>query len=190
MSPPSESLSSSSSTKKSKFIVGHAGLSPQPFIGFGGAAGIVRASGSVLEGSVTISSGKKGFVAARIIHAGARYRMPVFKIGYVAGGLGFRMASGAFNVLSLGGSEYESGSSLNAVTLDSAAGAQTKFGSIILGADVIGVSFPLFKLGVKKSALQESDVDLDDEKKQQAIFDGVAAGLQLTLLKVGVGISF
>lgn len=171
-------------------MLGHAGLSPQPFIGFGAAAGLVRANGSVLEGSLTISSGKKEFVAARIIHAGARYRMPVFKLGYVGGGLGFRMASGAWNVLSLGGSEYETGSSLNAVTLDGAAGAQTKFGSIIVGADLIGVSFPLFKLGVKKSALQESDVDLDDEKKQQATFDSVAAGLQLTILKVGVGISF
>jgi hypothetical protein len=54
----------------------------------------------------------------------------------------------------------------------------------------LGISFPLFKLGVKKSAVQETDVDLDDEKKQQASFDALAAGMNLTIAKIGVGINF
>lgn len=137
-----------------------------------------------------MGNGKKGFVAVRVIHLGARYRMPLFKIGYYAGGVGFRMASGAWNVLSTSGTEYPTSSSLNAVTLDGAIGAQTKFGSIIVSADAVGISFPLFKLGVKKSVVEEDDVDPDDAKAQQANFDSVASGLNLTIAKIGVGINF
>lgn len=172
-----------------KFILGNAGLAPQPLIGIGGTFGLIRPNGTIMEGTATMASGKKGFIAARIIHLGARYRFPLFKIGYYAGGVGFRMASGAWNVLSTSGSEYPTSSSLNAVTLDGAVGAQTKFGSFIVTADALGISFPLFKLGVKKSAIQESDVDLDDEQKQQASFDALAAGMNLTIAKIGVGIN-
>jgi hypothetical protein len=180
----------SEGTKSGKFLLGQAGLAPQPLIGVGGTFGWVKPNGTVFETGATMASGKKGFIAARIIHLGARYRFPVFKMGYYAGGLGFRMASGAWNVLSTSGSEYPTTSSLNAVTLDGAIGAQTKFGSIIVAADVVGISFPVFKLGVKKSALQEDDVDLEDEKSQQDSFDAMAAGLNLTIAKVGIGINF
>jgi hypothetical protein len=186
----SASLAGEQRSQKGKYILGNAGLAPQPLIGIGGTFGLVRPNGSILEATATMASGKKGFIATRIIHLGARYRLPLFKIGYYAGGVGFRMASGAWNVLSTSASEYPTSSSLNAVTLDGAVGAQTKFGSIIVSADALGISFPLFKLGVKKSALQETDVDLDDEKKQQDSFDALAAGMNLTIAKVGVGINF
>ena len=174
---------------KKKYILGNIGLSPQPLIGIGATGGILGAGGRAMEADFTIASGKKGVVSARIIHIGARYRLPLLKMGYYAGGVGLRMAAGAWNVLSLTGAEYPTSSSLNAITLDGAVGAQTKFGSFIVSADVLGISFPLLKLGVKKSALQEEDVDTEDEKTQQKNFDALAAGINKTILKVGVGIN-
>ena len=117
--------------------------------------------------------------------------MGVMKLGYIAAGGGFRMASGKWFVLNNDESaEYNAGASLNAVTLDAAAGAQIKFGSILVGADLLGISFPVFKLGVKKTLPSESDYNEDDANTQQGKFDKVAAGMTLTLFKAGVGMMF
>jgi hypothetical protein len=174
----------------SKYFLATLGLSPQPLIGAGGTAGLTTSSGHTWEASLTLAGGKRGEVAARVIQAVGRYRLSLFGFGYAAFGGGFRNADGAWNVLSVTGFEYETSSSLNAVTFDSAVGVSKKLGRLLIEADVLGISYPIFKLGVKKSSLKQDDVDRADEAKQQKFFDSIATGLCITLMKVGVGITF
>jgi hypothetical protein len=178
------------SGSNSKYLLATLGLSPQPLIGGGGAAGFTTASGNAWEASLNLAKGKKGNIEARVIQAVARYRLSMFGFGYAAFGGGFRTADGAWNVLSVTSFEYETSSSLNAVTFDSAIGASTKMGSFLIEADVLGISYPIFKLGVKKSSLTQDDVDKADEAKQQKDFDSIGAGLNITLMKAGIGFSF
>lgn len=193
-SRPAASTVNSESSKPSSSkmqILANAGLSPAPLFGFGGTVGMIKDSGSGFEATLTFASGKSGTVGASVTHIGARYRLGMLKIGYVAAGAGFRMASGKWFVLNSDESaEYEAGSSLNALTLDAALGTQFKFGSILVGADLAGISFPLFKMGVKKTLPTEEDYSESDANAQQGKFDKLAAGMTLTLLKAGVGISF
>jgi hypothetical protein len=182
--------SEKSSPSKIELLV-NAGISPSPFIGFGGTLGLMKDSGSGLESTLTFASGKSGTVSASVTHIGGRYRMGLMKLGYIAAGGGFRMASGKWFVLNTTQSdEYAAGASLNAVTLDAAVGGQIKFGSILVGADLFGISFPIFKLGVKKTIPTEPDYDEDDATSQQAKFDKIAAGMNLTLVKAGIGMEF
>jgi hypothetical protein len=193
--PESEAMSddgsaaSGSGAAKKKQILGT--LAPIPLLSVGVSGAMLAPNGSGLEADFSLGSGKKGAVAANIIHLGARYRKPIMKLIYVAGGGGLRMASGAWNVLSVSDptAQYPVKTSFNAITLDGAVGGQTNFGSIILGADLLGISFPLFKLGVKKPVL-DPDADTSDANTQQGAFDKLAGGMTLTLLKVGVGIAF
>lgn len=178
------------SNSSSKYFLATLGLSPQPLIGAGGTAGFTTSSGRIWEASLTLAGGKRGEVAARVIQAVGRYRLSLFGFGYAAFGGGLRTAEGAWNVLSVTGFEYETSSSLNAFTIDSAVGVSTKIGSFLIEADVLGISYPIFKLGVKKSSLTQDDVDKVDEEKQQKAFDSIATGLCITLMKVGVGITF
>lgn len=178
------------SNSSSKFFLGTIGLSPQPLIGAGVSAGVIKSSGNAWEASLTLAGGKRGEVAARVIQAVGRFRLSFLGFGYAAFGGGLRNADGAWNVLSVAGFEYETSSSLNAVTFDSALGASTKLGSFLIEADVLGISYPIFKLGVKKSSLEQDDVDRADEAKQQKVFDSIATGLCLTLMKVAIGIKF
>ncbi len=189
---PSSGTSSSSKSSPSKVhALVNAGLSPSPLFGFGGTLGMIKDDGGGLEASLTLASGKASTISASVTHIGARYRIGLAKIGYIAAGAGFRMASGKWFVLNTDESaEYEAGSSLNAVTLDAAAGTQFRFGKILLGADLFGISFPLFKLGVKKTVPSEEDYSADDASAQQGKFDKIAAGMNLTLVKVGVGMMF
>jgi hypothetical protein len=151
---------------------------------------VITASGNAWEASLTLAGGKRGEVAARVIQAVGRFRLSMLGFGYAAFGGGFRNADGAWNVLSVTGFEYETSSSLNAFTFDSAVGASTKLGRFLIEADLLGISYPIFKLGVKKSSLPQDDVDRADEAKQQKVFDSIATGLSITLMKVGVGITF
>lgn len=178
------------SDSNSKYFLATIGLSPQPLIGAGGTVGTAAAPGKAWEATLTMASGKKGEIAARVIQLVARHRLSLYGFGYATFGGGIRTANGAWNVLSVTGFEYETNSSLNAVTFDSAVGASTKLGSLLIEADVLGISYPIFKLGVKKSSLKQDDVDTTDEAKQQRNFDSIAAGLSLTLMKVGLGIAF
>lgn len=172
-------------------VLANLGLSPSPLLGFGGTFGMIKDDGGGLETTLTIASGKSGTISASVTHIGARYRIGLIKVGYIGAGAGFRMASGKWFVLNADESaEYEAGSSLNAVTIDGAAGAQFKFGSIIIGADIVGISFPIFKMGVKKTVPSESDYSETDANAQQGKFDKLAAGMSLTLAKVGVGMMF
>lgn len=180
----------SRSTSRSKYFLGTLGLSPQPLIGAGVSAGVTTVSENAWEASLTIAGGKRGDVAVRVIQAVGRYRLSMFGFAYTAYGGGFRNADGAWNVLNVLGVDYETGSSVNAVTFDSAIGASTKLGSILVEADVLGISYPILKFGVKKTALKQDDVDRADEAKQQKVFDSMTSGLCLTIMKVGLGISF
>jgi len=188
-SAASGSAASGSGAAKKKQILGT--LEPIPLLSVGVSAAMLAPNGSGLEADFSLGSGKKGAVAASIIHLGARYRKPIMKLIYVAGGGGLRMASGAWNVLSVSDptAQFPVKTSFNAVTLDGAVGGQMSFGSIILGADLLGISFPLFKLGVKKPVL-DPDANTSDANTQQGAFDKLAGGMTLTLLKVGVGIAF
>ena len=177
--------------KNHKIVMGSLGLTPSPLVGFGGSVASLKSSGSGLEATFTYASGKSGTIAAQVTHIGGRYRMGLGKMFYGAGGTGLRMAKGNWLVLNqTADAEYAAGSSLNAVTLDGAIGGQVKFGSIVIGADVLGISFPLFKMGVKKTVPAEEDYDTADADAQQAKFNKLAAGMTLTLMKVGLGIQF
>jgi hypothetical protein len=172
-------------------VLGNLGLSPSPLIAFGVTAGKIKADNSGLEGDFTYASGTSNTIAAKVTHIGGRYRKPIMKIGYVAGGAGLRMVSGSWSVLSLDGqNEYPASSSFNAVTLDGAVGGIMQFGSILVGADLLGISFPLFKLGAKTTEPDATDFDAADADAQKAKFNKLAGGMTMTLLKVGVGIYF
>lgn len=174
-----------------KEILGNVGLSPNPLMAFGVTGGLIKPDNSGLEGDFTYASGKSGTIAAKVTHIGGRYRKPIMKIGYVAGGAGLRMVTGSWSVLSLDGqNEYPAGSSFNAITLDGAVGGMMQFGSLLVGADLLGISFPLFKMGAKTTAADGPDVDSEDEAAQKANFNKLAGGMTMTLLKVGVGIYF
>lgn len=177
--------------KSKKELLGNLGLSPSPLVGFGFTAGSLNSTGSGPELGFTYSSGKSGTIGAKVTHLGARYRIGALKIGYLAGGVGFRMASGNWFVLNqTQDNEYKAGASLNAVTFDGAVGAQMRLGSILIGADLVGFSYPIFKMGVKKTIPTEEDYDTADADSQQAKFDKLGAGLNLTLFKAGVGLMF
>jgi len=183
------SAASGSGAAKKKQILGT--LAPIPLLSVGLSGAMLSPNGSGLEAGFSLGSDKKGAVAASIINMGARYRKPIMKLIYVAGGGGLRMASGAWNVLSISDptAQYTVKTSFNAITLDGAVGGQTNFGNIIVGADLLGISLPLFKLGVKKPVL-DPDADTSDASTQQGAFDKLASGMTLTFLKVGVGIAF
>jgi hypothetical protein len=169
----------------------NAGLSPTPMLGFGGSVGLINESGSGLEAGLMFASSKVDTITARVIHVSGRYRLGFMKFAYVAGGAGFRMAEGKWFVLNdTESAEYEASSGLNAVTFDLAVGGQMNFGSIVLAADAIGISYPLFKLGVKKGEPAEEDYSRDDANAQQGKFDKVASGLTISIAKVGVGLRF
>lgn len=172
-------------------ILANAGLSPSPLLGFGGTLGFIKDTGSGFESAVTYTSGESDTISASVLHIGARYRMGVAKIGYIAAGAGFRMASGKWFVINTEESaEFAAGASLNAVTVDASLGGQIKFGSFLLGADLVGISYPAFKLGVKKTLPSDTGYSENDARSQQAKFDKIAAGMTLTLLKVGAGLMF
>jgi hypothetical protein len=166
-------------------------LSPSPLMAFGVTVGKIKGDNSGLEGDFTYASGNSGTVGIKMTHIGGRYRKPIMKIGYVAGGAGLRMASGSWTVLNTDGSnEYPAGSSYNAITLDGAVGGIMQFGSILVGADLLGISFPLFKMGAKSTEPDAPDVDTADADNQKAAFNKAAGGMTMTLLKFGVGIYF
>lgn len=187
-----ESPEGTEASGKSKFeLLGNIGLSPSPLVGFGATLGLIKDSGSGGELTVSYAAGKSDTIGYKVLHAGGRYRRGLIKVGYVAGGLGLRMASGNWFVLNTtGDAEYAGSASLNAVTLDAAVGAQFKLGSIAIGADLAGFSYPIFKMGVKANKPVEEDYDESDADTQQAKFDKAAAGMHLILLKVGVGFMF
>lgn len=178
-------------SKKKWEVLLNAGLEPSPFIGLGGTVGRYLKSDLALEAFFSRSSGKVEPVAITIMNAGVRVRKNFGKIPYVAGGLGMSMASGSWFTLAPAPAEdqYASSATSNAITLNLAAGAQMHFGSFVLGADAVGVVFPVVKMGVKDTPPTET-YDEDDYKEQKAKFSKVAGGMGLVLLKVGIGFAF
>jgi hypothetical protein len=191
LSQPESSDASFSLAPGSKQLTANVGLSPMPLIGAGATFGSLSARGSGMEFMVFLASGRSTTIAAQVSHVGARMRLPFGRFFYGAGGAGFRMAKGSWYVLNqTADAEYQAGSSLNAVTLDGAVGGQMKFGSLIVGADLVGVSYPVLKIGVKTKKPAEEDYDPDDADAQQAKFNKLAGGLTLTVAKVGIGFAF
>ena len=188
---PLEGSAKDSSSSGTKQIMANGGLSPSPFIGFGATYGSLNAGRSGVEGSVTYASGKSDTIVAQVTHIGGRYRMGMGNIFYAAAGAGLRIANGSWYVLNqTADQEYKAGTALNAITLDVALGAQVKFGVFCIGADIAGISVPILKMGVKNTLPSADDYDTADAKSQQGKFDKIAAGMNLTIAKVGVGIEF
>lgn len=179
-------------SKKKWEILLNAGMEPSPFIGIGGTVGRYLNSDLAIEGFFSRSTGKVEPVAITIMNAGVRVRKNFGKIPYVAGGLGMSMATGTWYTLSPVGTTAEdlpSSSTSNAITLNLAAGGQMHFGSFVLGADAVGVIFPVMKMGVKDTPPTDA-YDEDDFNDQKAKFSKVAGGMGLVLLKVGIGFAF
>jgi hypothetical protein len=184
------SESSPSGPRKIQLLC-NAGLSPMPFVGFGASVGILNAQRKGLEAGFLLAGGKSGTIAAQVTQLSGRYRLPFGNFFYGAGGVGLRMAKGSWYVLNqTADAEYKAGASFNAVTLDGAAGAQTSLGPILIGADLVGFSFPLLKMGVKNTRPTEEDYDTADADSQQGKFNKLAAGLTLTVARLGIGIQF
>jgi hypothetical protein len=174
-----------------KQLLGNVGLSPSPLMGFGATLGLLNQQNKGLEAGFMMSSGKSDTVGISVTQLGGRYRLPVGTLFYGAAGAGLRVAKGSWYVLNqTADAQYQAGASLNAVTLDGGFGAQMKLGAILIGADLIGFSFPLFKLAVKNTKPAEEDYDTADADAQQGKFNKAAAGLTLNIAKVGIGIEF
>lgn len=175
---------------KSFEVLVNAGMAPQPFIGFGGTAGMFLGDGSsAIETTLLMASGKIDPISVSQIVIGARYRKNIGSIPYVAAGLGLRSLAGKWYTLDTTGTDqFESGASSSSVVLDIAAGGQLRFGSIVLGADAVGIMYPIFKLS-NKETLPEGTYDEEDYKTQKAKFDK-QNGMGLVLFKVGVGFVF
>jgi hypothetical protein len=172
-------------------LLGNGGLSPNPLMGFGGTLGLLNQQNKGFETGFMMSSGKSGTVAISVTQLSGRYRLPVGRFFYGAAGAGLRIAKGSWYVLNqTADAEYKAGASLNAVTLDGAFGTQIKMGPVLLGADLVGFSFPMFKMGVKSTKPSEEDYDTADADAQLGKFNKLAAGLTLTVAKVGIGFEF
>jgi hypothetical protein len=172
-------------------LLGNLGYTTSKLLVFGATVATEAATGGGKDLSLSRSSGAVGLLSVAMTHIGARYRMSVMKGGYIAGGVGLRMAEGAWFVVNASGNgESEAKSSLNAITADGAVGYKMHFGSIVFGADLLEFSFPLVKMGVKKTPPSDPEYDPADASAQQAAFDKFGAGLSLTIVKLGLGISF
>ncbi len=166
------------------------GLDPSPFIGFGGTIGRSLSPSTALEFYASHSSGKVEPVAITITSVGGRLRKSFGKIPYVAGGLGFRMASGSwFTYNEAQDDELATTSAVNAITLDLAVGGQIQFGAFVVGADLAGIAFPMTKIGAKDTPPTDA-YDQADFDEQKAKFSKTAGGMGLILCKLGIGFSF
>ncbi len=161
---------------------------------FGGSLGTLQKSGSGLDFGVTrtglpITKAGTGVVLSEKIHVGLRYRLGIAKLAYVGGGLGYSSFKGSWNALS-GDAKSESPevSSMKAVTFDGGFGVRLPLGAIVIGADLVDVSFPIMKMGLAKAA-HASEVYVVDGNVQQSAFEKYAGGLAVET-KLTLGFSF
>ena len=176
--------------KKKWEVLLNAGMEPSPLIGIGATVGRYIKPDLAIEGFFSRATGKVEPVAITVMNIGARARKNFGKIPYVAGGLGMSMASGSWFTYNQGQTdELASSSSENAITLNLGAGAQMQFGSFLVGADAVGIIFPVMKMGVKDTPPGDA-YDEDDFNEQKAKFSKVAGGMGLVLLKIGIGMAF
>jgi hypothetical protein len=172
-------------------VLANAGLAPNPMLGFGATLGLFMGDGSsAIEGSLLTASKKYEVVSMASTVFGARYRKSFWTVPYVAAGLGLRTLTAKWNTLSANETEeLASGASSTAVVLDIAFGGQIRFGSIALGADLVGVLFPVAKLSTSETVPDEGTYSTDDYATQKAVFDK-QNGMNLVLFKVGIGFAF
>lgn len=184
-----ESEKSAGPDKKWELLL-NAGLDPQPLLGVGATFGRNLKPGLALEVFASRASGKIEPVAVNVLSVGTRIRKSFLgKIPYVAGGLGFSMASGSWYTYNFDQTdELPSTSSSNALTLNLALGAQMQFGSFLVGADLAGIVFPIVKMGVKDGAPSDP-YDENDFAEQKAKFNKLT-GMTMVLCKVGIGFAF
>ncbi len=177
-------------TKHKRFeVLLNLGLAPNPMLGFGSTVGYFLNPSTAIEGSFLMASGKSDVVALSSTVVGTRLRKSFGTIPYVAGGLAMRMISGKWNTLSEDESEeFVSGASSNAIALDLAVGGQFMLGSILLGADVAGIMYPVVKLS-NTEQLPEGTYSGSDYTAQKEKFDKFT-GMNLILFRVVVGLAF
>ena len=172
-------------------ILVNAGLAPNPFLGVGGTVGIFLGDGSsAIEGSLLTAQKKIDPVSFSATVFGARYRKSFFTVPYIAAGLGVKTLTAKWNTLSVDESEeFPSGGSSTSIILDLAFGGQVKFGSLVLGADAVGVMYPIVKLSKTETKPDEGVYSVNDYADQKAKFDK-QNGLSLVLFRVGLGFAF
>ena len=97
------------------------------------------------------------------------------------------MSSDKYNVLSTDGcSEAQASASTNAIAITGAFGGQLNFDGIIVGADALGFSYPLFKFGASETLPSDGSYDPGDAATQKAAYEKIGGGLTITLLKLGI----
>lgn len=176
-------------TKKWQVLF-NAGMEPSPLIGIGATIGKKLSPSLALEGFFSRASGKVEPVAITVMNGGVRARKSFGNIPYVAAGLGVQMATGSwFTYNETQTDELATTSAANAITLNLAAGGQLRFGSFVLGADAVGIIFPVAKMGVKDTPPTDP-YDQADFDEQKAKFTKVAGGMGLVIFKVGIGLAF
>ncbi|MCX6126684.1 MAG: hypothetical protein NTV34_18275 [Proteobacteria bacterium] len=189
---PEATTEGSSSTPPKRFeILVNAGLAPNPFLGIGGTVGIFLGDGSsAIEGSLLTAQKKIDPVSFSATVFGARYRKSFFTVPYIAAGLGLKTLTAKWNTLSVDEqAEFASGGSSTSIILDLAFGGQVKFGSLVLGADAVGVMYPIVKLSKTETKPDEGVYSVDDYAAQKEKFDK-QNGLNLVLFRVGLGFAF
>ena len=164
---------------------------PIPAPVLGATAGYGSLDNQMMEIPLTYSSGNVGSIALTVTTVGGRLKVAMGKYFYAAGGGDLRMATGKYNVLTANSaSESLAGATSNAIALTAACGFQKIFGSIIVGADMLGLSYPLYKFGVTETLPADGNYDAADAANQKVLFDKAGGGLTVTILKVGVGTTF
>jgi hypothetical protein len=169
----------------------NAGLAPNPLLGVGGTVGFFLGDGSsAIEASVLASQKKFPIVAMTSTVFGARYRKSFFGIPYIAIGAGMRSLTAKWNTLSIDETEeFASGASSSSIILDSAIGGQMILGHFVLGADIIGVMYPVSKGAVKETTPAEGSYSVSDYQTQLDVFNG-QNGMNLVIFRAGIGVAF
>jgi hypothetical protein len=174
--------------KKTFELLLNAGLAPSPMLGVGGTAGLFVGGGrSAIELSGTYGKKTEDVVSIGVMYTGVRYRQSIFGAPYVAAGLGYRSVSAVWNNLSADESEeLKTTSTSTSIAIELAGGAQFHLGSFAIGADVVGVIFPVSKS--VKDTLPEAAYSQTDYDTQYAHFQKYN-GLSLVVMKVGIGLA-
>jgi hypothetical protein len=175
--------------KKVKLLA-NVGLLPNSLFGFGATAGFNFSHDFGIEGLFSTASKQIDPVVVSVTSFGFRAHKNFGSIPYVAGGMSMRMLDGSWNTVNkTKRAEYESSYKSTALTLDLAAGAEFKLGAIVIGADLVGIMFPVTKLSSTEGVPEKSDYDTGDYDEQKAKVTAYD-GMNLMLVRLGIGIAF
>lgn len=184
--PPEETPSSSKTIE----ILANVGLAPSPFLAAGGTIGLFLGSGDMaVEGTFMMGQAKDDPVSMASTVVTARFRKSFFGIPYVAAGLGMRSLTAKWNTLSVDETEeFPSGITSTALIAELALGAQFSLGSFLIGADLVGVMYPVSKMS-KSETIPEGSYSETDYAEQKEKFEA-KEGMNLILGRVGIGLAF